>query len=186
MADIRAVSRYIKALLGLAVEKGALEQVHQDMILFSKVCAESRDFTAMLKSPVIRHEKKAAIMQKLFVGKMNAITLAFIDIITKKNREPILLAIATGFHPAYNEFKGIGEATITTTIPLDAELRKEMEEIVKKLSDKKQVEIKEKVNKELIGGFILQVGSRQVDASINNKLKALKLKFLENHFVKES
>jgi F-type H+-transporting ATPase subunit delta len=184
MAEIRAVSRYIKALLGLAVEKGALEQVHQDMILFSKTCNENKDFAAMLRSPVIRHEKKSAILKKIFTGKMNAITLAFIEIITKKNREPILLAIARDFHPAYNEFKGIGEATITTTIALDGDLRKTVEAIVKNLSDKKQVEIKEVVDKNLIGGFVLKVGSNQVDTSIRSKLKSLNTKFHEHHFVK--
>ena len=64
----------------------------------------------MLRSPVIRHEKKKAVLDKIFTGKVNALTLAIIDIITRKNREPILPAIAAEFHNAYNEYKGIGEA----------------------------------------------------------------------------
>lgn len=185
MADQRVASRYIKSLLGLAVEKNVLEEVHQDMQLFARVCNESRDFVAMLRSPIIRHEKKAAVLNKMFTGKVNGLTLAFIDIITRKNREPLLVAIANDFHPAYNEYKGIGEATITTTVPMDAALRKTIEELVKKLSDKKQVEVKEKTDKDLIGGFVLKVGSAQVDTSIKSKLRALSLKFSENHFVKD-
>ncbi|MEJ0055475.1 MAG: F0F1 ATP synthase subunit delta [Bacteroidota bacterium] len=94
MADLRVASRYVKSLLGLAVEKGAVEAVHNDMLLFSKVCAENRDFTVMLRSPVIRHEKKRAILEKVFAGKVNALTMAIIDILTRKNREPLLPAIA--------------------------------------------------------------------------------------------
>ena len=185
MADLRVASRYVKSLLGLAVERGELEAVHQDMLLLSKVCRESRDFSMMLKSPVIRHEKKRDILEKIFSGKMNSLTLAIIDIVTRKNREPLLAAIANEFHNAYNEQKGIGKASITTTIPMDKELRAEIETIVKKLSDRKSVEIDEKVDQELIGGFILNVGDRQIDASIRSKLKSLKLKFTENPFKKQ-
>jgi F-type H+-transporting ATPase subunit delta len=57
--------------------------------------------------------------------------------------------------------------------------------IVKKLSARKQVELVEKVNKDLIGGFILNVGDRQIDASVKSKLKSLKVKFSENPYEKE-
>ncbi|CAN5521532.1 ATP synthase F1 subunit delta [soil metagenome] len=185
MADLRVASRYVKSLLGLAVEKGSVEAVHQDMLLFSKVCAENRDFTVMLRSPVIRHEKKRAILEKVFSGKVNPLTMAIIDILTRKNREPLLPAIATEFHNAYNEYKGIGKAFITTTIQMDQELRDAIEAIVKKLSNRKQVEIHEKVDKDLIGGFILNVGDQQIDASIRSKLKSLNMKFNENFYVKD-
>jgi F-type H+-transporting ATPase subunit delta len=185
MGDSRVASRYVKSLLGLAVEQGVIEEVHQDMQLFSKLCEQNRAFAVMLRSPVIRHEKKRAILEGIFSGKVNKLTMAIIDIITRKNREPILPAIASEFHNAYNEYKGIGQAYLTSTIPMDADLRKSIETVVKKLSDKKQVEIEEKVDKELIGGFILNVGDRQIDASIRSKLAKMKVKFNENYFIKE-
>ena len=49
--------------------------------------------------------------------------MAIFDILTTKNREPLLPAIAREFHTAYNIHKGIGKATITSAVPLDAELR---------------------------------------------------------------
>lgn len=186
MADLRVASRYVKSLLGLAVEQGAIEAVHQDMIMFSKICSESRPFALMLKSPVIRHEKKRDILEKIFSGKVNKLTMAIIDILTRKNREPLLPSIAQEFHNAYNEYKGIGKAYITTTIPMDKELREAIEAIVKKLSDRKQVEIHSTVDKDLIGGFILNVGDRQIDASIKSKLKSLSLRFNENYYIKQN
>jgi len=185
MADSRVASRYVKSLLGLAVEQKALEFVHQDMLAFAKLCDQNRAFALMLKSPVIKHEKKRAILQLIFVGKVHALTMAIFDIITRKNREPILPIIAKEFHNAYNEFKGIGEASVISAVPLDKKIREEIEQIVKKLSDKKQVEITEKVDAEMIGGFVLNVGDRQIDASIRSKLKALKVKFSQNPYVKE-
>lgn len=178
-------SRYVKSLLGLAVEKGALDQVHADMQLFTKVVEENRDFKLMLRSPVIKHDKKNDVLKSIFQGKVNALTLAIFDIITRKNREPILPAIASEFHNAYNAYKGIGEATVTTAVPMDKELRSEIEAIAKKVSDKTQLELQEKVDPEMIGGFVLKVGDQQIDASLKNKLNVLKIKFSHNPYIKE-
>ncbi len=185
MADLRVASRYVKSLLGLAVEQNAVEQVNNDMNLFAATVDQSKEFTLMLQSPIIPHDKKKAILEKLFKGKVHPLTMAIIDILTKKNREPLLPAIAKEFHNAYNEYKGIGKATITTTVPMDAALREEIKSIVKKLSSKKDVELIEKVDKDLVGGFILNVGDRQIDTSIKNRLSALKLKFQENPYIKD-
>ncbi|MCW5910292.1 MAG: ATP synthase F1 subunit delta [Cyclobacteriaceae bacterium] len=185
MPHSRVASRYVKSLLDLAVQQGALEPVHQDMQLFNNVCRNSREFVLMLKSPIIRHEKKRAVLETLFKGKVHPLTMGIIDILTKKNREPLLPAIASEFHVAYNDYKGIGKASIVSTQPLDARLRSEIESLVKQLSHKKEVELEERVDKDLIGGFILNVGDRQIDASVKSKLKALKLKFSENPYVKE-
>lgn len=185
MADSRASSRYVKSLLGLAVEQNSLDQVHQDMLLFAKVCAENKDFVLMLRNPIIKHDKKREILQKIFQGKVNNLTLAIFDIITRKNREPLLPTIAKEFHNAYNEYKGIGKATITTAFPIDSTIRAEFEKIVKGLSDQKQVELIEKIDNEMIGGFVLEVGDKQLDASIKSKLNALKVRFSQNPYVKE-
>jgi F-type H+-transporting ATPase subunit delta len=185
MADSRAASRYVKSLLGLAVEKNVLDAVHRDMLLFSQAIKGSRQLEVLLLSPVIRHDKKLVILKKIFSGKVNALTLSFFEIITRKNREPILVDIARQFHNVYNEFMGIGKAEVVTTVPLSAELRAEFEKLVKHYDGKKQVELVEKVDPSLIGGFILNVGDRQVDASIRTKLKTLKRKFSQNPYIKE-
>ena len=161
----KVAQRYVKSLLGLAVEQGALEQVHEDMLLFSRVCESSRPFVMMLRSPIVRHEKKREVLHKLFENKVSKLTFSIIDIITRKNREPLLPAIADEFHNAYNDFKGIGKASVTTAAPLDDKLRNEINSIVKKLSNKSQIELDQKVDESLVGGFVLNVGDRQIDAS---------------------
>jgi F-type H+-transporting ATPase subunit delta len=185
MAASRAASRYVKSLLGLAVEKNALEEVHNDMVEFAKICDKNRDFTLMLRNPIIRHDKKRDVLEKIFKGKFNPLTMAILNIITEKNREPLLPQIAREFHLAYNVHKGVGQASVTTAVPLDPALRAEFEKIAKTLSEHKNVELKEAVDPEMIGGFVLNVGDRQIDASIKNKLKALKLKFSQNEYIKE-
>lgn len=181
----RVASRYVKSLLDLAVTQGQLEKVHTDMKLFADTIDKSRDLELMLKSPVIKHDKKGAILTAIFKTKVTALTMAFMDILTRKNREPLLPEIAREFHNAYNVHKGIGKASVTTTVAMDAKTRSQFETLVRKLADKKEVELEEKIDKELIGGFILNVDDRQIDASIRNNLKKLKLKFSENPYIKE-
>jgi F-type H+-transporting ATPase subunit delta len=185
MADSRAASRYVKSLLDLAVERKVLEEVHRDMVFFSEVISKSRQLELLLQSPVIKHDQKLEILKRIFSGKVHSLTMAFFDIITRKNREPILATVAREFHNAYNEYKGVGKATVTTAVPLDSKARTEIEKLVRTYSDKKEIELIERLDPELIGGFILKVGDRQVDASIKNKIKTLKVKFSENPYIKE-
>ena len=185
MVDSRAASRYAKSLLGLAIEQNVLDQVQQDMLLFSKVCDENKAFILMLRNPIIKHDKKRDILEAVFKGKVHPLTIAILDIITRKNREPILPAIAKEFQLQFNEVKGIGKAVVTTATALDSKLRAEIEKIVKDLSHKSKIDLVEKVDTSLIGGFILNVGDRQIDASIKSKLKSLKVEFSQNPYIKE-
>ena len=185
MAEQRVASRYVKSLLGLAVEQNALEAVSNDMKMFDELCEKNREFLVMLRSPIIKHERKRDILEKIFKGKVHNLTWAILDIITRKNREPLLPAIANDFHRAYNEYNGIGFATVTTAVAIDPAIRKEIEATARKLSRRDKTELVEKVDPSLIGGFILNVGDQRIDTSISGKLKALRLKFSYNPYKRE-
>ena len=185
MSNFRAASRYAKSLLELADEKGVLEEVHKDMQMLSGICKENREFVLMLKNPIIKHLKKLQILTAVFKGKVNDISFAIFEIITRKNREGILPEIAVEFSHQYNVKKGIEVAKVTTTVPLDAQLKKEFEAIVSKISNGKQVQLEEVVDESIIGGYVLKVGDRQIDDSIKTKITELKVKFSHNPYIKE-
>lgn len=184
MSDFRVASRYAKSLLSLAQEKGVLEKVHDDMQLFSSVAESNKEFTRILKNPIVNHEKKLNILKSIFKGRVHPMTFSIFEIITRKNREAILPSIAKAFHQQYNVFNNIEEAKVITTFPLTEELRKEFEIIVWDYTGKK-VELEEEVNESLIGGFVLKIGDRQIDESLNSKLKELRLEFSRNPYIKE-
>ena len=87
MSEYRIASRYAKSLLDLAVEKGQLEEVNKDMLMFSNLVKENRDLLLMLKSPIVTHDKKLAVLNQIFEGKVNDLTLAILRILTRKQRE---------------------------------------------------------------------------------------------------
>jgi len=183
MSEYRIASRYAKSLLDLAVDQGKLEEVNNDMVMFTRVIEENRDLLLMLKSPVIISDKKLAILNEVFEGKVNPLTISIFQILTRKHREGYLPQIATEFHHQYNFSLGIAEASVTTTFPLTAKMRTEFSKVVEQISHKK-VELTEIVDDSLIGGYILKVGDRQIDDSVSSKLQALRVEFEKNEYEK--
>lgn len=167
-------SRYAKSLIELAKEQNVLEEVYQDMLLFKDTADKNRGLMLALKSPIVRHEKKLGILKSLFESRVNPVSYAIYTIITKKNRESILDEIAAEFIKSYNLFRGIQRATVVTTTPLTDELREQFKGIVASATGS-TVQLSEKVDSSLIGGYILRIDDRQVDASLRSRLNELKL-----------
>ncbi|WKK76380.2 ATP synthase F1 subunit delta [Marivirga salinae] len=184
MSEYRIASRYSKSLIDLAVEKNQLEDIKADMELFSKVCNENRDFVLMLNNPILESLRKAAIIKKVFKGKVQEMTSLFFDIVSRKHRESVLPEMAKVFKQLYNEHKGIIAAEVTTTFKLDDSLRSEVIKIVKEISNK-EVELNEKVDEALIGGFLIRVGDKQIDETIQSKLNDLRRELTQNQYIKQ-
>ncbi|NVJ86739.1 MAG: ATP synthase F1 subunit delta [Algoriphagus sp.] len=182
MSNHRVASRYAKSILELALEKGNLEEVHADFQRLSALEKSNRELGLMLKNPVVTSDKKLKVLQALFAGTAQKMTLSFFEIISRKNRESILVDVASEFENQYNKHKSIQVAQLTTTFPIDAKLREEFVSIVKEISGLKTVILEESINPNLIGGFVLKVNDRQLDESLSSKLRILKTEFLQNHY----
>ena len=96
MRNTRATLRYAKSLLELAKEQSVLEDCKSDIAAVVAICQESRELTLLLKSPVVKTDKKLAIINEIF-SSFSPLALAFINLITKKKRESLLLDIAERF-----------------------------------------------------------------------------------------
>jgi len=177
MSEYQVASRYSKSLITLAQEQGVLEEIRQDILLFLDICRKNRDFVLMLKNPVISNDKKFGIIQALLKDKVHPITISFFEIIIQKNREMLLPAIAEELRRQYNVLRGISMAKVYTVFPLDESLRKAFKSMVQAYTGKKEVQLQEEVDEDLIGGYLLKVEGKQVDESLKGKLKELSLKF---------
>lgn len=176
MAESRVAYRYAKALIELAQEKNVLEQVHTDMQFFVQTIDNNRPLYLMLQSPIVPHAKKFNVMRDLFQSRLHPITFSIFEIITRKNREEVLYSVAKAFHELYNRYKNIHVAHVTTTFPLDDSLRTQFRQMAGETLGKK-IELEEKIDPSLIGGFILRVGDKQIDQSIKSKLQKLEQEF---------
>lgn len=183
MPNPRLATRYAKALLGLAVEKGQLEQVYADMQWIQAVCKSNRDFVNLLRSPIITADVKKKIIDAVTAGKLNELTIAFMRLLTTKGRESNLPEISGAFIDAYKTEKNIHTVKLTTAAPLTDATKIAIVNQVKKSAGFEKIELEEKVNEDLIGGFVLQIGDKLIDASIAYDLKAIAKQFENNDFV---
>ncbi|MBU2914786.1 MULTISPECIES: ATP synthase F1 subunit delta [Reichenbachiella] len=186
MSEHRIASRYAKSLLDLSIEKGTLEEVAKDMEQFAQLCVSNRELFLLMRNPIVSHGKKLSILDKIFEGKVNVLTLSFFKLLTKKKRENHLPEIAREFTAEYNAHKGIVESSITTVAAISEDIRTEVKALVKKITSKKEVILVEHVDEALIGGFVLKIADRQIDDSVSSKLRELKLKFSQRNFVSQA
>ena len=180
MKETRVALRYAKSLISLAEERDVLEQVKGDMEIILSVCEESQDFSNMLKSPVVKADKKSAILNQVFGNKISELSLSFLNLLTSKKREAILGAVAENYINLYNESKNIVSATVTTAAAITEDIRAQVLTQLKSVVGDADVRIEERVDASLIGGFVLRVGDLEFNASVANKLQKLKREFVSN------
>jgi len=176
--------RYAKSLFELALETGKLEQVRKDMDLMLDVCLNNRDFRQLLVSPVIRPDKKIAVMDAIFTGKIEELTRQFYHLLSQKRREKFLEGIARQFIAKYKKHHNIHVIEIRSAAPLNKELREKIIDIIETRT-KGTVELTEIIDKGLIGGFIVSDEGRRYDASLTTTIKKLKKEFEENLYIRE-
>lgn len=179
----RLAARYAKSILGFSIEKGQLEDVYKDMLFLQGVCQGSREFVNLLRSPVLKEEKKAQILVAVIGDTVSELTRSFFRLLLLKDREASLPEIITAFIAQYKEYKGIQTATLTTAVPISDPLKQDILERIQKAIPAKQIELNTEVKDELIGGFILQIGDRILDGSIAYELKHVQQQFENNDFI---
>jgi F-type H+-transporting ATPase subunit delta len=183
MPNPRLASRYAKSLMDLALEKGELEKVFADMQWLQQVIKGSIDFANLLRSPIVKGDKKEKILETIIGSRVTNITSLFIRLLIAKGRESNLPEIITSFISQYKEYKNIYPVKLTTALPISENLKKGIIDQIKKTSDMQNIELEAVVNEDLIGGFVLEAGDKLIDASIAYDLKQIARQFENNDFV---
>lgn len=185
MKETRVALRYAKSLISLAEERQVLEQVKEDMLSLKDICQSNSDFSNMLKSPIVKSDKKKAILNEIFAKDFSELSMAFINIITDKKREAVLGTIADSFILLYNQSKNIVKASVTTAVSMSDDMKSQVLAQLKTVVGDAEIQVEERVDENLIGGFVLRVGDREINASVANKLQKLKREFVSNPYIKE-
>lgn len=178
MAGTRAAIRYAKAALSLASDQKAAEAVNNDMIAIAKTISDSEELDQVLKSSVVKTEVKTAALSKIF-PKLNKISSDLFNLLIDNKRIGILGDVAQKYTELFDVLNNKEIAQVTTAIPLTKDLEKKVLTKIKELTSK-TVELENIVDESIIGGFILRIGDKQYNASVQNKLNRLKREFSIN------
>jgi len=184
MSSHRLATRYAKSLLDLSIEKDTLEDVHNDVTYFHQVVKQVPEFRAMLHNPQINADKKRAVFEKLF-GNAHPITKAFFDIVLRKNREEYLDEFAQAFVDQYYAHKQISTVTLTTAVEANNATLMKVRQVLKQKAGIENIVLEEKVDPNLIGGFVLEYGGKRIDYSVARRLDILDDSFLQNDYVRK-
>jgi F-type H+-transporting ATPase subunit delta len=183
MKNTLLVRRYAKAFLDFAIKNNMADQGLADLELVTTTLQGHRELRNILSQPFLPKAKKEVIISRVFSDRISANTLKFITLMLDKNRQDIIPMILVTYRELYNEYKGIAEVTITTAVKIDEPTQQKLLYFVKdKISG--DIRIISKIDKTIIGGFIINYLDYQYDRSVRNELKSLQSIFNDNLYVK--
>ncbi|RMD93686.1 MAG: ATP synthase F1 subunit delta [Calditrichaeota bacterium] len=165
--------RYAKALFELAEEKNILETVAGEVHSFQKMLSESEELQHFFLSPEFGREGKVRLIEKNFQDQFSGLFINFLFILLKKRRQNLYNEIVAEFDQMYDRHHNRIRASAITAMPLGKD---ELEGLKKTLSAQYRAnfEIENAVTPEILGGLILKIDGKVIDASLLNQLKKLK------------
>ena len=167
--------RYASALYDLAADSKSVDPVLADLTLLQTMLNDHKDLPLVIKSPLIASTDKLDILEKLLLNiKANKLTLTFLKVLEQNKRFSNLYSIIPQFINinAYN--RGDVLADITSSEELNDEQRKNIKEQLKNTLGEK-LSLKFIIDKKIIGGLVVKVGSKMIDTSLANKINKLKI-----------
>jgi F-type H+-transporting ATPase subunit delta len=168
--------RYTKALFLLSKEKGLLDIVKNDMEMVFNVMNQSNELQHIFQNPVLKPTKKKEIINQIF-NSFNELTLSFINLLIKNRRESHLFDISRNFLDRFRQDKGIETAVFSTATDMDSKMIDKVKKLIMEAM-KTEIEINNKIDQNLIGGFVIRVGDKQYDSSVKSNLNKIKKKLL--------
>ena len=172
--------RYALALFELANEKSEVDEIEKNIILLSKTCNTNSEFNNFLKNPTNQIEVQRKVFFEISkIMKLNKTLSNFLQLIINKRRIYFLEKILEKFIKLSSKKRGIENAVLISSKDLSQDERKNINQEISK-AVKSNIDLTYKIDKNLISGVKIQVGSLLIDTSLSNKLKRIKQSMIEN------
>lgn len=165
-------NRYALSLFEVVKEENILTEVYSEMNDIAKILSENKDLFSVLSAPNINVEDKIAIFEKLFKGKIQAISYNFIAILIEKGRIDKFFEIKEEFIKIYNEDRNIIKAQVITAVEIDEETTASIVLKIKARTNK-EVEVENVIKPEILGGVIIKYDNVLIDGSVKTRLTNL-------------
>jgi F-type H+-transporting ATPase subunit delta len=165
--------RYATALFQLARESKAIDAVEASLATIKAALSESADFRALAMSPLVsRANAEKAIAATAKAMKLDPITAKFLGVLAQNRRLNQLPAIMRAFRGLASTFRGETTAEVTSAHPLsDAQVAALKQQLRQRIG--RDVAVEMAVDKNLLGGLVVRIGSQMIDSSIRTRLNTL-------------
>jgi F-type H+-transporting ATPase subunit delta len=163
---------YAEALFGVAKEKGNLDAIREQLGEFADALADNREMQLFFFSPYFSSAEKGDGLEKAITGAEPEL-VNFLELLIDKHRMPVIFRMRRQFDSLWDkENKRLG-VTVTSAVELDPEVAKRIGSEIEEQTGN-QVELESRVDPDILGGLVVQVGNMVLDTSIRNRLEKLR------------
>jgi len=166
---------YAEAFLQVAESRNEVDEVIEQSKAILELWNSSSDFRNAMGSPVLEVESKKAALEKLFSKDLSSSFLNLLKLLADRNRIGLLDSVLERVLELFREQRNIALATVTSATELNEEQQNELLKKVQLIAGTDNLELNLRVDSELIGGFIVNVGSKVIDASLSGQVRRLGL-----------
>ena len=170
-------SRYGLALYSLALEEKKIDSWQEEVKTLKGIFVENPDFIMILGSSFVSLEERLEILEKTLVG-VDKNIVALISVVMENNRTDLILDVFDSFNSYCNQYRGVSEGLIYSTLKLDQKVIDQIEEKISKIENSK-VELKNIIDPSLIGGVKVVIKDHIYDGSIKHNIEMMKKDLLK-------
>jgi F-type H+-transporting ATPase subunit delta len=163
---------YARSLFEVAQEHDALDRIHEELDQFADELGGNHDLQVFFFSPHFSSQEKKDAVGKLLEDADERFA-RFLEVLAERHRMPAIFRIRRQLDELWAKENKLLEVTVTSAVDLD-------EDVVKDIGDKiadqtgKRIDLSSKVDPEVLGGLVVQVGNMVLDASVRNRLESLR------------
>ncbi|CAI8166348.1 MAG: ATP synthase F1 subunit delta [Prochlorococcus sp.] len=166
---------YAEAFLQVAASRKEVDEVVDQAKAVLELWNNCPALSEAMASPVLEVESKKAALEKLFTDQVTPSFLNLLKLLADRQRIGVLDAVLERMLELYREQRNIALATVTSASALSEDQQNDLQSKVKAVAGTDNVEINLKVDPDLIGGFVVSVGSKVIDASLAGQVRRLGL-----------
>ncbi len=166
---------YAEAFLQVAESRNEVDEIVSQSKSILDIWDKSSDFRDSMSSPILEIETKKSIIEKIFANEVTPSFLNLLKLLADRQRIGILNSVLERFLELYREQRKIALATVTSATALNEDQQAEIMKTVQSVAGTDNLELNLKVDPELIGGFVINVGSKVIDASLSGQVRRLGL-----------
>jgi len=170
----RIARRYARALLALAQERDAVDEVQADLQQVRQQLEATPELQSLLEHPVIPATRKKALVRQFFEVSLGEVVVDFLCLLVDNERANLLAGIMAEFEDRVHALRGVVPAKVTTAIPLTEEQRRRLVDRLKQLTQAQEVILEPEVDPTLIAGAVIQIQDRLIDGSVKTALERLR------------
>tara|TARA_B100000700_G_C14604525_1_gene650682 strand:+ start:92 stop:640 length:549 start_codon:yes stop_codon:yes gene_type:complete len=166
---------YAEAFLQVAESRNEVDEIVEQTKSILKLWNECPEFSQAMTSPVLEVEAKKSALEKIFAKEVTPSFLNLLKLLADRQRIGILNSVLDRLLELYREQRNIALATVTSASPLNESQQDELLKKIQSVAGTDNLEINLEVDPDLIGGFIVKVGSKVIDASLSGQVRRLGL-----------